>query len=524
MKEEHGAGEWGTDKLTRNYKRDTPGEDETKKPKTINCPRSATEQFLWAREHGWKLRSVQETASINLTEQDLETTIARRQKEMGPLEAARYANAQLKKHTPTSNELKVMHGDMGMAHDEWKAAYKERRRVERKKGSTKTHIDVAKRKEKAAMNHYDSRLKHWGDKHSKFYMRQAAHRKWNYNKDTRPERGIMRSVAPWAMTLSTSSPSIVRAVGAGWLLGRGANDARHHISRNMRHGWKHKSVMGEAYGEDDIPDDPITISQNRYDLLKQKQAERKRKEAERKKKHQQRFFNVFGEAQDGASRQIRGDHASTRGRLVRRKDGTTKRVVVRSRRKMTTTQTELGRVVAEGKHKNIDTVHRIERDHLYPESQKAKKESQKPRRETQKPKQEPQRPWWAEEFIGEALRPTDSVEKWITHFVHSDNPKFDGISKKHRIKMAIAAWRGAKHKNHRAAHQNAESYRPRKHKKYKRKRQMTAVSEGIHLKKTMDRIKRHRRRNAHYEDGLKDAARTRDTKERNRATRPNRNV
>jgi hypothetical protein len=33
IQEEHGAGEWGTDKLVKRYKKDTPGQEQTKEQK-----------------------------------------------------------------------------------------------------------------------------------------------------------------------------------------------------------------------------------------------------------------------------------------------------------------------------------------------------------------------------------------------------------------------------------------------------------------------------------------------------------
>lgn len=49
--------------------------------------------------------------------------------------------------------------------------------------------------------------------------------------------------------------------------------------------------------------------------------------------------------------------------------------------------------------------------------------------------------------LNEALSPYDPVETWITDFVKSTNPKFEGKSKKDRIKMALGAYYGAQEKN-----------------------------------------------------------------------------
>jgi len=44
-----------------------------------------------------------------------------------------------------------------------------------------------------------------------------------------------------------------------------------------------------------------------------------------------------------------------------------------------------------------------------------------------------------EEALLEKLKASDSTSKWISDFVHSDNPKFAGKSKKERIRMALGA-------------------------------------------------------------------------------------
>ena len=46
--------------------------------------------------------------------------------------------------------------------------------------------------------------------------------------------------------------------------------------------------------------------------------------------------------------------------------------------------------------------------------------------------------------INEVLSKSDPIEKWISDFVHSKDPKFDGKSKEERIKMAKGAYYGAK--------------------------------------------------------------------------------
>ena len=46
----------------------------------------------------------------------------------------------------------------------------------------------------------------------------------------------------------------------------------------------------------------------------------------------------------------------------------------------------------------------------------------------------------------EKLKPSDPTGKYIHDFVHSDNPKFAGKSKKERIRMALGAKYGAMRK------------------------------------------------------------------------------
>ena len=52
-----------------------------------------------------------------------------------------------------------------------------------------------------------------------------------------------------------------------------------------------------------------------------------------------------------------------------------------------------------------------------------------------------------EETLEEKLKASDPTGKWIHDFVHSDNPKFAGKSKKERIRMALGASYGAKKTN-----------------------------------------------------------------------------
>jgi hypothetical protein len=47
-------------------------------------------------------------------------------------------------------------------------------------------------------------------------------------------------------------------------------------------------------------------------------------------------------------------------------------------------------------------------------------------------------------YLEEKLTAADPTSKWISDFVHSDNPKFAGKSKKERIKMALGASYAAK--------------------------------------------------------------------------------
>ncbi len=48
----------------------------------------------------------------------------------------------------------------------------------------------------------------------------------------------------------------------------------------------------------------------------------------------------------------------------------------------------------------------------------------------------------SEEQLEEVLKKSDPAGKWISDFVHSDNPKFAGKSKKERMKMALGAYYG----------------------------------------------------------------------------------
>ena len=45
-----------------------------------------------------------------------------------------------------------------------------------------------------------------------------------------------------------------------------------------------------------------------------------------------------------------------------------------------------------------------------------------------------------EEQVDEVLDKSASAGEWISDFVHSDNPKFEGKSKKKRKEMALAAY------------------------------------------------------------------------------------
>lgn len=52
-----------------------------------------------------------------------------------------------------------------------------------------------------------------------------------------------------------------------------------------------------------------------------------------------------------------------------------------------------------------------------------------------------------EESLLEKLKASDPTGDWIHDFVHSDNPKFAGKSKKERIRMALGAKYGAMRKD-----------------------------------------------------------------------------
>lgn len=407
--EEHGAGEWGTDELTWRYKKDTPGENENDMPKTINCgkkKKKTYEAVLWSRNHAWKERSVRECLDVDVP-LDEAAAVAPKQ-----INTWKDVNDAIASHTPSRAETQVMHGDMGMAHDNWKSAYKARRTLERQKAHPDS-IRQAKVKEKLAQRHYDDRFKHWGTNHPKYYLRQKARKRWDYRKDTEGHYPDFSRRMITLGLLATPHPA-VKAIGALDVLHMAGRKVYRGFYRAGKHGFKHKSVLAnhdvrprrmtgvaEAYGEDDIPEMPVDQSQKRLDDLKKK----RREEEERKNRKKKPFFSAESNQQrDGV--QIRGDRRPSTT-TVRTAGGGTKKIVRRSRPRSTSVQQD-GPLRAQ------------------------------------------------EEFVAEVLTHSDSVGTWIRHFVHSDNPKFDGIPKKKRIKMAIAAWRSAKQKALRQSHQHIE--------------------------------------------------------------------
>lgn len=66
----------------------------------------------------------------------------------------------------------------------------------------------------------------------------------------------------------------------------------------------------------------------------------------------------------------------------------------------------------------------------------------------------------AVEYIEESLTKSDPIEKWISDFVNSDNPKFAGKSKKERIKMAQGAYYGAQNESTKEQEVIEESKKP----------------------------------------------------------------
>ena len=48
-----------------------------------------------------------------------------------------------------------------------------------------------------------------------------------------------------------------------------------------------------------------------------------------------------------------------------------------------------------------------------------------------------------EKEINEVIKKSAPAGTWISDFVHSDNPKFKGKSKKERMKMALGAYYAA---------------------------------------------------------------------------------
>ena len=74
------------------------------------------------------------------------------------------------------------------------------------------------------------------------------------------------------------------------------------------------------------------------------------------------------------------------------------------------------------------------------------------------------------EYIEEKLTAGDPASKWIHDFVHSDNPKFEGKSKKERISMAL----GAKYAANRAVKEEAEQIDERNKENADRRKMMDA--------------------------------------------------
>lgn len=62
------------------------------------------------------------------------------------------------------------------------------------------------------------------------------------------------------------------------------------------------------------------------------------------------------------------------------------------------------------------------------------------------------------EELSEVLKASDPVEKWIKDFVASDNPKFEGKSKKERIDMALGAYYAAQKEQQQNEMLEAQTY------------------------------------------------------------------
>ena len=62
-------------------------------------------------------------------------------------------------------------------------------------------------------------------------------------------------------------------------------------------------------------------------------------------------------------------------------------------------------------------------------------------------------------YIEEKLSVSDGVDKWIHDFVHSDNPKFEGKSKKERIQQALGAYYAAKRGTNEEVEQVEEAHK-----------------------------------------------------------------
>jgi hypothetical protein len=75
------------------------------------------------------------------------------------------------------------------------------------------------------------------------------------------------------------------------------------------------------------------------------------------------------------------------------------------------------------------------------------------------------------EYIEEKLTAADPASEWIKDFVASDNPKFEGKSKKERIQMALGAYYAAKRsKNEEAGEKYNEKEVNHAEKKQKKKK------------------------------------------------------
>ena len=89
-----------------------------------------------------------------------------------------------------------------------------------------------------------------------------------------------------------------------------------------------------------------------------------------------------------------------------------------------------------------------------------------------------------ESYITEVLKPSDPLEKWIKDFLKSDDPRFDGKSKKKRIEMATAAYYSAQEESVSLDEVLSKSARRKMSIRMKQQSKKLARKREISMKKT----------------------------------------